>query len=146
MFKRSYYKLFIPTAIAVMMAAVYVRMIRSSLIESSGQDFIKAAQARGISPVRIFFRHMFRHSLVPLVTVFSESIGSLLGGTVVIEVLFAYPGLGKWIMNAIAARDYPIIQGYTLHMAVCIVSIHLTVKLSYRWINPEIALKEKRQS
>ncbi|AET60910.1 nickel ABC transporter permease [Paenibacillus terrae] len=128
------------------MAAVYVRMIRASLIESSGQDFIKAAQARGISPVRIFFRHMFRHSLVPLITVFSESIGSLLGGTVVIEVLFAYPGLGKWIVDAIAARDYPIIQGYTLFMAVFIVGINILVELSYRWVNPEIALKEKRLS
>ncbi len=128
------------------MAAVYVRMIRASLIESSGQDFIKAAQARGISPARIFFRHMFRHSLVPLITVFSESIGSLLGGTVVIEVLFAYPGLGKWIVDAIAARDYPIIQGYTLFMAVFIVCINMAVELSYRWINPEIVLKEKRQS
>ncbi|MBE0336242.1 nickel ABC transporter permease [Paenibacillus sp. 23TSA30-6] len=128
------------------MAAVYVRMIRASLIESSGQDFIKAAQARGISPVRIFFRHMFRHSLVPLITVFSESIGSLLGGTVVIEVLFAYPGLGKWIVDAIAARDYPIIQGYTVFMAMFIVCINILVELSYRWVNPEIALKEKRLS
>ncbi|WP_226002134.1 nickel ABC transporter permease [Paenibacillus sp. BJ-4] len=128
------------------MAAVYVRMIRASLIESSGQDFIKAAQARGISPTRIFFRHIFRHSLAPLITVFSESIGSLLGGTVVIEVLFSYPGLGKWIVDAIAARDYPIIQGYTLFMAVFIVCINMTVELSYRWINPEMALKEKRPS
>ncbi|MGG1617727.1 nickel ABC transporter permease [Paenibacillus sp. NRS-1782] len=126
------------------MSAVYVRMIRASLIESSGQDFIKAAQARGIGPLRIFSRHMFRHSLVPLITVFSESIGSLLGGTVVIEVLFAYPGLGKWIVDAIAARDYPIIQGYTLFMAVFIVCINILVELSYRWVNPEIALKEKR--
>lgn len=128
------------------MAAVYVRMIRASLIESSGQDFIKAAQARGISPIRIFFRHMLRHSLVPLITVFSESIGSLLGGTVVIEVLFAYPGLGKWIVDAIAARDYPIIQGYTVFMAGFIVCINILVELSYRWVNPEIALKEKRLS
>lgn len=128
------------------MAAVYVRMIRASLIESSGQDFIKAAQARGISPIRIFFRHMLRHSLVPLITVFSESIGSLLGGTVVIEVLFAYPGLGKWIVDAIAARDYPIIQGYTIFMAAFIVCINILVELSYRWVNPEIALKEKRLS
>ncbi|MCV9951613.1 nickel ABC transporter permease [Paenibacillus sp. BT-177] len=128
------------------MAAVYVRMIRASLIESSGQDFIKAAQARGISPVRIFFRHMFRHSLVPLITVFSESIGSLLGGTVVIEVLFAYPGLGKWIVDAIAARDYPIIQGYTIFMAIFIICLNILVELSYRWVNPEIALKEKRLS
>ncbi|ADO56745.1 nickel ABC transporter permease [Paenibacillus polymyxa] len=128
------------------MAAVYVRMIRASLIESSGQDFIKAAQARGISPVRIFFRHMFRHSLIPLITIFSESIGSLLGGTVVIEVLFAYPGLGKWIVDAIAARDYPIIQGYTIFMAIFIICLNILVELSYRWVNPEIALKEKRLS
>ncbi|MEE4563833.1 nickel ABC transporter permease [Paenibacillus polymyxa] len=141
------FHLFLPSlTLGLAMAAVYVRMIRASLIESSGQDFIKAAQARGISPVRIFFRHMFRHSLVPLITVFSESIGSLLGGTVVIEVLFAYPGLGKWIVDAIAARDYPIIQGYTIFMAVFIICLNILVELSYRWVNPEIALKEKRLS
>ncbi|WP_025685713.1 nickel ABC transporter permease [Paenibacillus maysiensis] len=143
----SIFHLVLPSlTLGLAMAAVYVRMIRASLIESSGQDFIKAAQARGISPVRIFFRHMFRHSLVPLITVFSESIGSLLGGTVVIEVLFAYPGLGKWIVDAIAARDYPIIQGYTVFMAMFIVCINILVELSYRWVNPEIALKEKRLS
>ncbi|MDQ0045861.1 peptide/nickel transport system permease protein [Paenibacillus polymyxa] len=141
------YHLVLPSlTLGLAMAAVYVRMIRASLIESSGQDFIKAAQARGISPIRIFFRHMLRHSLIPLITVFSESIGSLLGGTVVIEVLFAYPGLGKWIVDAIAARDYPIIQGYTVFMAVFIVCINILVELSYRWVNPEIALKEKRLS
>lgn len=64
----------------------------------------------------------------------------------VIEVLFAYPGLGKWIVDAIAARDYPIIQGYTIFMAVFIICLNILVELSYRWVNPEIALKEKRLS
>lgn len=126
------------------MSAVYVRLIRSSLIESAGQDFITSAKARGIHPFRIYVLHTFRHSLVPLLTLFSESLGSLLGGTVVVEVLFAYPGLGKWIVDAIASRDYPIIQAYTLFMSLFIVGINMCVEMSYRWINPEIALKGKR--
>ncbi|MDT3426279.1 peptide/nickel transport system permease protein [Paenibacillus forsythiae] len=125
------------------MSAVYVRLIRSSLIESASQDFVASARARGLHPARVFLFHTFRHSLVPLITVFSGSMGSLLGGTVVIEVLFAYPGIGKWIVDAIAARDYPVIQGYILFMSVFIVSINVLVEMSYRWINPEIASKGK---
>ncbi|GGF61872.1 ABC transporter permease [Paenibacillus albidus] len=143
----SWRHLILPSlTLGLAMSAIYVRLVRSSLIESAGQDFVTSAKARGIHPARVFLFHTFRHSLIPLITIFSESIGSLLGGTVVVEVLFAYPGLGKWIVDAIAARDYPIIQGYTLFMSVFIVSINILVEMSYRWINPEIALKGKIES
>jgi peptide/nickel transport system permease protein len=123
------------------MAAVYVRLLRSSLLESLGQDFIRSAKARGLSSSRIFFYHAFRHSLIPVVTIFGVSLGSLLGGTVIIEVLFAYPGVGKLVVEAIIRRDYPVIQGYILFMGLFVVTINLLVDLAYRYLNPEIRLK-----
>lgn len=124
------------------MAAVYVRLLRSSLLESLGQDFIRSAKARGLRPRRIFLFHALRHSLTPVITIFGVSLGSLLGGTVIIEVLFAYPGVGKLVVEAIVRRDYPIIQGYILFMGLIVVTINLLVDLSYRYLNPEIRLKE----
>jgi peptide/nickel transport system permease protein len=124
------------------MSSVYVRLIRSSLIESLGQNFIRSAKARGLSTRRIFLFHAFRHSLIPVITVFGVSLGSLLGGTVIIEVLFAYPGVGKLVIDAIVKRDYPIIQGYILFMGLFVVTINILVDLSYRYLNPEIRLKE----
>ncbi|WP_426621062.1 nickel ABC transporter permease [Bacillus licheniformis] len=128
--------------LGIAMSGVYVRLVRSSLIESLGQDFIRSARARGISEARIFFFHAFRHCLVPVITIFGVSLGSLLGGTVIIEVLFAYPGVGKLVVDAIVQRDYPIIQGYILFMGIAVVLINLLVDLSYRYLNPEIRLKE----
>ncbi|WP_150271609.1 nickel ABC transporter permease [Paenibacillus tepidiphilus] len=127
--------------LGVAMSAIYVRLIRSSLLESGGQDFVASAKARGLHPARVFWFHTFRHSLVPLVTLLSESLGSLLGGTLVVEILFAYPGLGKWIVDAIVARDYPVIQGYILFISLCIVVLNLLVELSYRWIHPQLGWK-----
>lgn len=128
------------------MSAVYVRILRSSLLDSLGQDFVRAARSRGLSRKRVFFAHAFRHSLTPVITMFGVSLGSLLGGTVVIEVLFAYPGIGKLVVDSILKRDYPIIQGYIFFMGILVMMINLTVDASYRWLHPEIRLKEvKRQ-
>ncbi|MED2943737.1 ABC transporter permease [Bacillus swezeyi] len=128
--------------LGIAMSGVYVRLVRSSLIESLGQDFVRSARARGISETRIFLFHAFRHCLVPVITIFGVSLGSLLGGTVIIEVLFAYPGVGKLVIDAIIQRDYPIIQGYILFLGVTVVLINLLVDLSYQYLNPEIRLKE----
>ncbi|WP_434750989.1 nickel ABC transporter permease [Paenibacillus amylolyticus] len=123
------------------MAAVYVRLIRSSLLESLGQDFIKGARSRGLGGASVLVRHAFRHALTPVVTMFGVSIGSLLGGTVVIEVLFAYPGMGKFIIDAIQSRDYPVIQGYMVLMGLIVTIIHILVDLLNDVLNPEIRLK-----
>lgn len=140
----SWQHLVLPSiTLGIAMSAVYVRLIRASILESSHQEFIRSARARGVGKQRIFIFHLMRNSLIPLLTVFSESIGSLLGGTVVIEVLFAYPGLGKWIVDAITARDYPIIQGYMLFMSIFIVLLNMIVEWSYRYINPAIGHRTK---
>ncbi|SFS57932.1 nickel ABC transporter permease [Paenibacillus sp. 453mf] len=124
-------------------SSVYVRLLRSSLLESLSQDFIRAARGRGLSELRIFFMHAFRHSLPPVITFFGVSLGSLIGGVVVIEVLFAYPGVGKLVVDAIRQRDYPLIQGYILIMAVTVFIVNTFVDLSYRYLNPEMKLKER---
>ncbi|KQO17167.1 nickel ABC transporter permease [Paenibacillus sp. Leaf72] len=123
------------------MSAVYVRLIRSSLMDSLTQDFIRGARSRGIGSRKILLRHAFRHALTPVVTMFGVSIGSLLGGTVVIEVLFAYPGMGKFIVDAIQSRDYPVIQGYMVVMGITVTLIHLLVDLVNHALNPEMRLK-----
>ncbi|MGG4145455.1 nickel ABC transporter permease [Paenibacillus algorifonticola] len=123
------------------MSAVYVRLIRSSLMDSLTQDFIRGARSRGIGSGVILLRHAFRHALTPVVTMFGISIGSLLSGTVVIEVLFAYPGMGKFIVDAIQSRDYPVIQGYMVVMGIVVTLIHLLVDLANYALNPEMRLK-----
>ena len=87
--------------------------------------------------------HAFRHSLPPVITFFGVSLGSLIGGVLVIEVLFAYPGVGKLVVDAIRQRDYPLIQGYILMMAVIVFIVNTGVDLSYRYLNPEMKLKER---
>lgn len=123
-------------------SSVYVRLLRSSLLDSLGQEFIRSARARGLSDKRIFLVHAFRHSLPPVITVFGVSLGSLIGGVVVIEVLFAYPGIGKLVVDAIRQRDYPLIQGYILIMSAVVFIVNTCVNLSYRYLNPEMKLKE----
>ncbi|RAS80328.1 nickel ABC transporter permease [Priestia endophytica] len=123
-------------------SSVYVRLLRSSLLDSLGQEFIRSARARGLSDKRIFLAHAFRHSLPPVITVFGVSLGSLIGGVVVIEVLFAYPGIGKLVVDAIRQRDYPLIQGYILIMSAVVFIVNTCVDLSYRYLNPEMKLKE----
>lgn len=123
-------------------SSVYVRLLRSSLLDSLGQEFIRSARARGLSNKRIFLVHAFRHSLPPVITVFGVSLGSLIGGVVVIEVLFAYPGIGKLVVDAIRQRDYPLIQGYILIMSAVVFIVNTCVDLSYRYLNPEMKLKE----
>ncbi|PAF35465.1 nickel ABC transporter permease subunit NikB [Terribacillus saccharophilus] len=127
-------------------AGVYVRLLRSSLLDSLNQEFIRAARARGISEMRIFFSHAFRHSLPPVITVFGVSLGSLIGGVVVVEVLFSYPGAGKLVVDSIRQRDYPLIQGYIVLMAAIVFVVNTLVDLSYRYVNPELRLKERKLS
>ncbi|AIQ52499.1 nickel ABC transporter permease [Paenibacillus sp. FSL R7-0331] len=124
-------------------SSVYLRLLRSSLLDSLGEEFIISGRARGIPERRIFWAYAFRHSLPPVITVFGVSLGSLIGGVVVIEVLFAYPGIGKLIVDSIRQRDYPVIQGYILVMALTVFAVNTGVDLLNRYLKPEIRLKGK---
>ncbi|MBW5446378.1 ABC transporter permease subunit [Cohnella sp. CFH 77786] len=120
------------------LAAVYARLLRNGLLESLSQHYIRAARARGVSERVILTRYAFRAALLPVVTMFGMSIGYLLGGAVVVETLFSWPGLGNMVMDAIFGRDYPVIQGYVLFTGAVVVMINLIVDLSYRAIDPRI--------
>lgn len=126
------------------MAAVYARLLRSGLLESLSQEYIRAARGRGIAEWRVLLIHALRAALLPVVTVFGISIGSLLTGSVVIEILFSWPGLGSMVVDAIFQRDYPIIQGYILLTGTFVVVINLLVDLLYGVLDPRIRYgKEK---
>ncbi|TDQ34600.1 nickel ABC transporter permease [Aureibacillus halotolerans] len=143
--REGFISLVLPSiTLGLAMASVYVRLLRSSLLDSLSQEFVHAARARGLSEQRIFVSHAFRHSLPPVITVFGVSLGSLIGGVVVIEVLFSYPGAGSLVVDAIRQRDYPLIQGYILVMSILVFLVNTAVDLSYHYLNPELKLKERK--
>ena len=125
------------------MAATYARLLRAGLLESLSQEYIRAARARGIAEWRILSKHALRAALLPVVTVFEMSIGSLLAGSVVTEVLFSLPGLGSMVMEAILHRDYPIIQGFVLLTGVFVVVVNLLVDLGYGLLDPRIRYSKR---
>ncbi|MFJ8265576.1 nickel ABC transporter permease [Peribacillus asahii] len=125
-------------ALGFSLAAVYARILRAGLLGSFSEDYIQAARARGVKEWRILWFHAFRAALLPVITVFGLSMGSLLGGAVVIEILFSWPGLGSMAVDAIFSRDYPVIQGYVLLTGVFVVVMNLFVDLSYYLLDPRI--------
>ena len=124
--------------LAVTSIALVARLVRSSLLEILGLDYVRTARAKGASERRVVLKHAFRNALLSVVTVLGLQFGTLLGGAVVTEVIFAWPGLGRLIVNAINQRDYPLIQGSVVFVAVLISLVNLLVDLSYAWINPKI--------
>ncbi|UAL51435.1 ABC transporter permease [Metabacillus dongyingensis] len=125
-------------SLGLSLAAVYSRLIRAGLLNTFSEDYVQAARARGVKEWRILWFHAFRAALLPVITVFGLSMGSLLGGAVVIEILFSWPGLGSMAVDAIFSRDYPLIQGYVLLTGVFVVAVNLLVDLSYQLIDPRI--------
>ncbi|USK68298.1 nickel ABC transporter permease [Peribacillus asahii] len=125
-------------ALGFSLATVYARLLRAGLLGSFSEDYIQAARARGVKEWRILWFHAFRAALLPVITVFGLSMGSLLGGAVVIEILFSWPGLGSMAVDAIFSRDYPVIQGYVLLTGVFVVVMNLCVDLSYYLLDPRI--------
>jgi ABC-type dipeptide/oligopeptide/nickel transport system permease component len=124
--------------LGVAMAPMYIRLLRERLISTLQSSYIEAARARGLSKERILFFHALRGSLIPLITMFGLSIGSLLGGVTVIEILFSWPGMGELIVSSVKQRDYPVIQGYILIVGFLVVLTNLIVDLLYLVVNPQI--------
>lgn len=122
--------------------AIIARMTRSSMLEVMGEDYIRAAKARGYSGARVALVHGLRNALLPVVTVIGLQVGGLLGGAVLTETLFSWPGIGKWIIDAIARRDYPVVQAGILISALVFMGVNLVVDLLYGLINPRIRRRE----
>lgn len=124
--------------LGVRSAAFLARIVRSSMIEVLNQDFIRTAKAKGLSPYRILFRHGLFNALVPVITVIGLDLSSYLNGSVIVETIFDLPGIGRFAMDAILQRDYPIIQGVVLMGAIIFIVVNLLIDLFYAWINPKI--------
>ena len=121
------------------------RLTRSSLLEVLGEDFIRTARAKGLSEWAVVWRHALRGALIPVLTVTGIAFGHLLGGAVIVESIFAWPGVGNLLVNSIYDRDYPMIQGFVLFMGTVFTLLSLVADLSYLWIDPRIRLAKKRR-
>ncbi len=128
--------------LALAMSAKYTRQVRSAVLEELHQDYVTGARMRGIKERVILWRHVLPNVMLPLVTLLGLSLGSLLGGTAVVEIIYNWPGMGNMAVKAISCRDYPLVQGYVLWIAILYMCINLLVDLSYTYLDPR--LKEDR--
>jgi glutathione transport system permease protein len=126
--------------LAVLPTAVIARMTRSSMIEVMNQDFIRTAYAKGVTPARIYWNHALRNALIPIITIVGLNFGSLIGGAVVTESVFNWPGLGRFLVDAVRYRDYPVIQGVTLVAVTGVVLMNFFAELMIAVVNPRIRL------
>lgn len=131
-------------ALAFWMASLYVRRVRGSMLEEMNKDYLNGGLARGLPKRQIIFRQILPNSLLSVITMFGMSIGSLLGGATIIETIFEWQGVGKMAVDAISVKDFPVIQGYILWMAMIYVLINLGVDLLYRYLDPRIRLEGRR--
>lgn len=128
--------------LAIAMSAKYTRQVRIAVLEELQQDYVTGARMRGLSEKKILWKHVLPNATLPLVTLLGLSLGSLLGGTAVVEIIYNWPGLGSMAVKAISCRDYPLVQGYVLWIALLYMGINLLVDLSYERLDPR--LKEER--
>ncbi|MBK8139438.1 MAG: ABC transporter permease [Anaerolineae bacterium] len=120
------------------MMAVLMRITRSSLLEVLNQDYIRTAHGKGLRPRRVILRHAIANALLPVVTVWGAGLASLLSGTLLVEVIFSYPGMGRLLVDSIGARDYPSVQGLVITFAMIYASLNLFVDLLYPLVDPRI--------
>jgi ABC-type dipeptide/oligopeptide/nickel transport system permease component len=120
------------------LSAILARMTRASLLEELRELYVLAARARGLSPRRAVLRHAFRNSLIPIVTIVGLQFGAVLTGTIITETIFAWPGIGRLLIQSINFRDYPLIQGCILFISVTYVAMNLLTDLTYGFLDPRI--------
>lgn len=124
------------------MSGLLTRMVRSSMLENLNEDFVRTARAKGLGEAAVLFRHTFKNALIPIFTILGNLLGSLLAGAVVTETLFDWSGIGNLFFKAFQSRDYPLVQGLTLWIALVYVGSSLLIDLLYAWIDPRIRLFE----
>ena len=135
----NFQRLILPAGtLAIAMAGKYARQVRAAILEELRQDYVAGARARGLSERCVLWCHVLPNAVLPLITMLGLSLGSLLGGTAVVEVIFSYPALGSLAISAITSRDYPLIQGYVLWIALIYMAVNLVVDLSYNRLDPRL--------
>jgi peptide/nickel transport system permease protein len=124
--------------LAFSMSAKYTRQVRTAVLDELRKDYVTGARMRGLSESKILWRHVLPNAMLPLVTLLGLSLGNLLGGTTVVEIIYNWPGMGSMAVKAISCRDYPLVQGYVLWIALLYLGINLLVDISYRRLDPRI--------
>ncbi len=138
-FRSALSHLILPTIVlGTIPLATVARMTRSSMLEVLGEDYIRTARAKGLGAVRVIVVHALRNALIPVVTVIGLQVGTLLGGAILTETIFSWPGVGHWLIESIQRRDYPVLQGGTLLVASLVMVVNLGVDLTYGFLNPRI--------
>lgn len=138
-FKSALRHLFLPSLVlGTIPLAVMTRMTRSSFIETLGEDYIRAHKSFGLSQWSIYSKYAFKNALIPIITVFGLLLGTLLTGAVLTESIFSWPGVGRWLIKSVEARDYPVIQGGVLYLASIVVFINMCVDFLYIWVQPRL--------
>lgn len=127
--------------LAIPMASRFIRQIRAEVLEELGKPYVAGALARGVALRTVLLRDVLRNTLSSVLTLVGLSVGTLMGGSVVVETIFRWPGVGKLVMDSITARDFPVIQGFVLLMAVIYVVVNLLTDLSYHALDPRVALE-----
>jgi dipeptide transport system permease protein len=125
-------------ALGTIPLAVIARMTRSSMLEVLGEDYIRTARAKGMSKTRIVYIHALRNALIPIITTLALLFGSIITGAILTETIFSWPGIGKWIVQSITARDYPVIQGGVLIISFIIIVTNMIVDMIYYFLNPKM--------
>jgi peptide/nickel transport system permease protein len=139
-FKDAFLHILMPAiSLATIPTAIITRMTRSSMLDVLQEDYIRTASAKGLSERIVLFRHALKNAFLPVITIIGIQAGTLLAGAVLTETIFSWPGIGKWVYDSILGRDYPIVQGVTLLIAIIFLVVNLLVDLSYALLDPRIS-------
>lgn len=129
--------------LTIPMISSYARQIRTALLEELNANYVTGARSRGIPESRIIWGHVLPNAILPIITLIGLSVGHLLGGAAIIETIFSWQGIGNMVVEAIRVRDYPLIQGYVIWMALIYVTVNLIVDIAYRCLDPQIRLRKR---
>lgn len=128
-------------ALGFIRAAILTRMIRTSMLEELGKDYVTVARAKGVPEYRVILHHVLRNALLPVITIAGLQFGYLLGGAIIIEQTFGLPGIGRLLLNAISNRDFPVVQGVVVFIAIIFTGLNLLIDILYSVLNPKISIR-----
>ena len=125
---------------ALAQAGMQLRMVRTQVLDTLRQDYIRTAYAKGVKQKRVLFHHAFRNAMIPVITMIGGSVAALVGGNVILESIFNIPGIGNTLVTALGQRDFPVVQGCVLVMSIFVMVVNLIIDITYKWIDPRVKL------